>query len=97
MTLRFRLHAVRSLKGKRQIASSLKQKLRNRFNVSVSEICAQDSHDRLVLGVVTVSNDTRHAQSTLSKALDFVQSSTSEELMDTSVEIFSADDPSDTL
>jgi hypothetical protein len=36
LTLEFRLHGNSSLKGKRQVAQSLKQKLRNTFNVAVS-------------------------------------------------------------
>lgn len=97
LTLTFRLHGNRSLKGKRQIASSLKDKLRNRFNVAVSELRAQDNHQKLVLGVVTVSNDSRHVESRLAKALEMVQNVTSEELVDSTIEIFSADDESDTF
>ena len=52
LRLEFRLHGVFSLKEKRKSANSLKQKLRNTFNVSVAETEAQDSHQTLVLGVV---------------------------------------------
>ena len=32
------LHGNRSLKGKRQVANSLKQKMRNKFNVAAAEV-----------------------------------------------------------
>lgn len=92
LRLDFRLHGNRSLKGKRQVANSLKQKLRNKFNVAVSEVEAQDSLERLVLAVVTVSPESRRVESQLEKALSHAQASTSEELIDSSVEIFSSGD-----
>jgi uncharacterized protein YlxP (DUF503 family) len=90
MTLTFRLHGNDSLKGKRQVAQSLKQKLRNTFNVAVSEVDAQDAHEKLVLAVVTVSGETPKVESTLAKALSMVQAATSEELVHCDTEIFSS-------
>ncbi|BBD07919.1 DUF503 domain-containing protein [Desulfovibrio ferrophilus] len=95
LRLDFRLHGNRSLKGKRQIANSLKQKLRNKFNVAVSEVEAQDSLDRLVLAVVTVSPESRRVESQLQKALNHAQAATSEELIDSQVEIFSSGNDAD--
>jgi uncharacterized protein YlxP (DUF503 family) len=90
LQLDFRLHDVHSLKEKRRIANSLKQKLKNKFNVAVSEVDNQDSHARLVLAAVTVSNETKRVQSLLSKAISMIEASTSEELVDTHLEIFGA-------
>ncbi|MGX9366368.1 DUF503 domain-containing protein [Desulfoplanes sp. PS50] len=90
LQLEFRLHEVHSLKEKRRIANSLKQKLKNKFNVAVSEVDNQNSHDRLVLAAVTVSNETQRVQSLLSKAVSMIEASTSEELVDTHLEIFGA-------
>lgn len=95
LTLHFRLHGNRSLKGKRQIANSLRQKLKNKFNVAVSEVEAQDSLERLVLAVITVSGESRRVESQLEKALSHAQAATSEELVDSSLEIFSSGDAGD--
>jgi len=95
LTLDYRLHGNRSLKGKRQVASSLKQKLRNKFNVAVSEIEAHDNLDRLVLAVVTVSPESRRVESQLEKALAHAQAATSEELVNSQMEIFSSGDAGD--
>ncbi|ACU90494.1 DUF503 domain-containing protein [Desulfomicrobium baculatum] len=90
LRLEFRLHGVFSLKEKRKSANSLKQKLRNTFNVSVAETEAQDSHQVLVLGVVTVSNDTAHVHSRLSKVLAMVEASTADELVHADMNVFGA-------
>jgi uncharacterized protein len=90
LSFTLRLHGNRSLKGKRAVASSLKQKLRNKFNLAVSEIEAQDEHERLVMAAVTLANETVRVESTLQKALALVEGSISEEIADVSMEIFSA-------
>ena len=90
LTLTFRLHDNRSLTGKRQTANSLKQKLRNKFNVAVSEIEAQDDPKRLVLALATVANETRKVESRLSKALAMIEAVATEEMIDSHMEIFSA-------
>lgn len=62
----------RSLKGKRQVSRSLVQRIRNRFNVAVSEVADQDRWQTLSLGITCVSDDPRHANEILSKVVDFV-------------------------
>ncbi|WP_319542868.1 DUF503 domain-containing protein [uncultured Pseudodesulfovibrio sp.] len=90
--LEFRLHGNKSLKGKRKVALSLKQKLRNKFNVSVAEIEAMDIHDKLVLGVVTTANATERVESRLAKALSMVEAISPAELIRCNTEIFSDSD-----
>ena len=92
LTLEFRLHGNRSLKGKRKVAQSLKQKLRNTFNVAVSEVEAMDVHDTLVLGVVTNANETRRVESRLSKVLAMAEAIAPAELTKCNTEIFSDSD-----
>jgi uncharacterized protein len=62
----------RSLKGKRQVSRSLVQRIRNRFNVAVSEVADQERWQTLSLGITCVSDDPRHANEILSKVVDFV-------------------------
>lgn len=92
LTLEFRLHGNRSLKGKRKIAQSLKQKLRNKFNISVAEIEAMDVHEKLVLGIVTTANATDRVESRLAKALAMVEAVSPAELTNCNTEIFSNSD-----
>lgn len=62
-----------SLKGKRQVVRSLTTRLRNKFNVSVAEVDAQDSWQIAKIGVTCISNDARHAREVLDHAMDFVE------------------------
>ena len=55
LTVEYTLHGNDSLKGKRRVANSLKQKVRNTFNVAVAEVGTEDSLVRLRLAVVSVS------------------------------------------
>jgi uncharacterized protein YlxP (DUF503 family) len=57
-----------SLKEKRQVVKSLKDRLHARFNVSAAETAHQDAHQRAEIAVCVVSEDRRHAQSVLSSA-----------------------------
>jgi uncharacterized protein YlxP (DUF503 family) len=53
------------LKEKRHVVKGLTERLRNKFNVAVSEIDGQDLWQRAVLAAVTVSNDRGHATQVL--------------------------------
>ncbi|HCN18942.1 MAG: hypothetical protein A3C38_05095 [Planctomycetes bacterium RIFCSPHIGHO2_02_FULL_50_42] len=56
----------RSLKDKRQVIKSLKDKTRQRYNVSISEVGAQDNHKQCLLAVAMVGNEKRYVNSVLS-------------------------------
>jgi len=62
-----------SLKQKRVVVRSLIDRLRNRFNVAVSEVDHHDLWQRAALGIVTVSNDAKVVHSVLSHAQHFVE------------------------
>ncbi len=63
-----------SLKTKRFTLKSVMDRLRRQFNISVSEVEYQNLWQRSVLAVVTVNTDRKHADSTLSKALELMES-----------------------
>lgn len=89
MRLTFALHDNNSLKGKRRFSNSIKQKLRNKFNVAVSEVSHHDSHTQLVLGVVTVGPDQKAIEGRMTKALNMIEAASDEDLVDCEVEFFS--------
>lgn len=64
---------TQSLKKKRQILSSLKGRLHQRFNLLVAEINHQDLWQRSTPALVMVSNDGCHADEVISKAINFVE------------------------
>ena len=55
LTLEIRIEAAHSLKDKRQVLRSVKDRLRNSFNISIAEIDATDLWQRATLGVVSIS------------------------------------------
>lgn len=55
LTMVLRIGHAHSLKEKRHVVKSLKDRLRNKFNVSVAEIDDQDLHNSAVIAAVTVS------------------------------------------
>ncbi|HTS75245.1 MAG TPA: DUF503 domain-containing protein [Bryobacteraceae bacterium] len=65
MILELRLDESHSLKDKRHFVKSLKDRLRARFNVSVAEIDYQDTWQRSVIAVATVSAEQSHASQIL--------------------------------
>ena len=56
LTLEIRIEHAQSLKDKRQVVRSLKDKLRHHFNVSVAELEDTDLWQRATIGVVSISS-----------------------------------------
>jgi uncharacterized protein len=65
LTLEIVLQNSHSLKDKRHVVKSLKDRLRNKFNVAVAEIDYQDLWQRALLAAVTVSSDHGNAEKIL--------------------------------
>lgn len=63
-----------SLKEKRAVIRSMRDRLRSKFNVSVAETGLQDVHARGELSIAIVTNDRRLATSILDKTDQFVES-----------------------
>jgi uncharacterized protein len=70
LTLELRLENAHSLKDKRSVVQSLKNRLRNKFNVSVAEIDAQDLWQRATVAAVTVSSSHIFAEKVLRSVED---------------------------
>ncbi|MDR2050208.1 MAG: DUF503 domain-containing protein [Deltaproteobacteria bacterium] len=87
LRLEFILHGNESLKDKRRVAQSLKQKLRSRFNVAVAEAGSENNMNRLSLALVSASNDKRHLEGRLGKCLNLAQAACGEELIYDDLEI----------
>jgi uncharacterized protein len=65
LTLELRLENSHSLKDKRHVVKSLKDRLRNKFNVAVAEIEYQELWQRAAVAAVTVASDHTRAQQVL--------------------------------
>ena len=69
LTLELHIQDAQSLKDKRQILRSLKDRLRAKFNVAVAELEHHDTWQRSVVGVVTLSNEEQHVEESLQQVL----------------------------
>ncbi len=81
--LKIKIHTpwVHSLKEKRMVVKSLTAKVRNKYNVSVSEVEEQDVHQITVLGAACIAGDASHADSILDHVLNFIESNTEGEIL----------------
>jgi uncharacterized protein YlxP (DUF503 family) len=71
-----------SLKEKRSVIKSMKDRLHRQFNLSVAETDHQDLHQRAELAACVVSSEQRHANSVLSSADQLVEAEARVRILD---------------
>ena len=76
-----------SLKGKRRILRSIKDRLRSQFNVSVAEVDHQDLWQKAELAIALAAADREYADKVLQTILGKVESWRLAEVIDVEVEI----------
>lgn len=62
-----------SLKDKRRVVKSLKDRIAQRFNVSVAEVGDLELYNRAELGAAMVGNDAGYVEGGLQQVVNFVQ------------------------
>jgi uncharacterized protein YlxP (DUF503 family) len=89
--LRLTLHipAAQSLKDRRRVVRSFKDRLRARLPLSVAEVGGLDVHQRAVIGVVAVSNDAAEVDSLLGSAAAMASDLRDAVLLDRAIEVIS--------
>ncbi|MBP1968062.1 uncharacterized protein YlxP (DUF503 family) [Virgibacillus natechei] len=75
-----------SLKSKRSIMKRLMAKLRNEFNVTVTELDYHDLWQRTKVGIVTISTDRKHAEQVIQEVLRVIDTYSEMERTITEVE-----------
>lgn len=81
MKVGLRVSWVNSLKEKRMVIRSLMQRMKNKFNISVSEVDDQDIHKSIVIGIVAVSTSQDILYSTYESLVDFIEDNTDGEIV----------------
>lgn len=76
-----------SLKDKRQVVKSLIQRIKSRFNVSISEIDYLDLWNRSLIGVAVVSNNKAICESSIDKIINFIDNDERVEITNYSIEV----------
>jgi uncharacterized protein YlxP (DUF503 family) len=82
--VRIELHipAARSLKDKRSVVKSLKERIRHRVQAAVAEVDHQDLWQRAALGVAVVSGESRQIDELLQTVRNLVEGTFEAELLD---------------
>ena len=84
---RLSIPEARSLKDKRSVVRSLKDRIRNRMNVSVAEIGDQDYWQVAEMGFVTVAAQADVVQTRISEIQKFLESNPRHILIDIRTEL----------
>ncbi len=87
LTLNLHIPGADSLKSKRMVVKSLTDRIKNKFNVSVSEVDANNLWQRSVIGVAYVSNETVMVNRVFEKIRNLVSATHSVELIDSTMEM----------
>ncbi len=82
------MRGSRSLKDKRPVIKSLKDRLRNKFSVSVSEIGLQDNHRCSEISVAMAGTGRQYVNSALSSLINFFRFPPLVELIDYDLDLF---------
>ena len=82
-----RLPEAQSLKEKRWQVKSLVTRIRNRFNVSISEVENQDKWQLATLAVAHVGGDQGHTNQLLDQVLDFAEALKQLEVINFEIEL----------
>ncbi len=81
------IHDSNSLKRKRRVLKSIRDRLRQKFNVSVAELDYQDLWQRALLGVASVGNDRAFLHRVLEQAVAMVEGMHLAEVVDYQIEM----------
>ncbi len=87
LTLRIAIRGSFSLKDKRRVVKSLKDRLRARFNIAVAEVGDLDHRQAATLGIVSVGNDSGYVLGLLEQAAGFAKAHPEAEVIECSIEM----------
>ncbi|HID55398.1 TPA: DUF503 domain-containing protein [Candidatus Poribacteria bacterium] len=86
-TLYLVLPSGSSLKEKRRVVNSIRDRIKSRYNVSVVEVDNHNSARQITIGIACVSNSSGHARKIMSNIIEFVGQNYIYETFDYEVEI----------
>ncbi len=86
MTAKLAIYQATSLKDKRRVVKSLKDRIRRRHNVSVAETDALDHRQSAVITAAVVTNEARFAEQCLQHVVNLIESDRSASLVEFSLE-----------
>jgi uncharacterized protein YlxP (DUF503 family) len=88
MVIEFISNSSHSLKDKRHVISSIKERLRNKFNISIIESDFQDLWQKVQLSIALVSNSKVMAEKIFDRIEDFIFDNYSLQLINVNKDYF---------
>lgn len=88
LTVALHIPAAQSLKDKRMVLKSLKDRARAKFNVSIAELDGQDKWQVATCAFAMVGNDRRYLDSCLQNLASYVQTFRGCEVSDYGISFF---------
>ncbi len=81
------IRGARSLKEKRRAVKSYKDRVRSRFNVSISEVGDHELYQRAAIAVAAVGTDVSYVEGLLQRVVNQIPYTRDLELLDQYIEI----------
>jgi len=81
----FEIPDVDSIKEKRRVIRSIKDKLQRRFHISAAEVDLQDSLSFAQIGAALVSNSRSFGESVMHKAFEMIENDIAVRIQDMSI------------
>jgi uncharacterized protein YlxP (DUF503 family) len=88
LTLEIYIPYSHSLKEKRKILKSFKDRMRNKFNVAIAELNFQNKWQRTKIGLVTVNQDKKLIDRIFSKIVEDAEKSIEGEIIESKLTYF---------
>lgn len=85
--LKLTIYESNSLKDKRHAVKSIIGRIQSRFNVSIAEVDLNNNWGSSVIGFACVSNNTNHANQTISNVINFIDEDSRVEIIEHEIEI----------
>ena len=74
------------MKGKRKVVKSMRDRVKNKFNVSISEIGDQDEWQSIQIGIAAVSSDSQYLDGLMTQVVEFIDNMHLAEMIDCNIE-----------
>lgn len=85
---RLLIREARSLKDKRRVVRSIRDRLKNAFNVSVAEVGSRDRHQVVELGFAVAAENAHDAKVVLGKIVEALRCHPTAELLEHHLEVW---------
>jgi len=90
LRVRLLVRESRSLKDKRQVVRSIKDRLRSSFNISIAEVGAEDHRQLVELGMAVVTREAKEARTALEEIVSALRAHPVAEFIDHEIEVEAA-------